>query len=145
MPGCVFGVAGCLRAFVAGCVVGAVMCVCTGSWCDGMCLRWSCRVCGLCLCSLASNRIGAPGAVAIGAGLAHVPQLQTLKYVVCPVVCAGPRCELAWERGAMACGVVVCAACARAALDTTVLVTRVRRALVQAWSTCPSCRRWGKL
>ena len=74
-----------------------------------------CCVCGLCSCSLSDNNIGDAGAAAIGAGLVHLPQLQTLKYVVRPVVCTGPRPTvstgpwrvLAQERGAMVCACTV--------------------------------------
>ncbi len=53
-------------------------------WCDMYdCLRLWCRVA---LCSLNSNSIGPEGAAAISRGLASVPQLQTLEYVV--TVCA---------------------------------------------------------
>jgi hypothetical protein len=99
---------------VPGCVCWVVVCACLDMWVDGLCLRLSCCACGLCVCSLGRNSFGAAGAAAIAAGLVHLPQLQTLKYVVCPVVCAGPWCVLAWERGAMACvraGVVVCGLC----------------------------------
>ena len=50
---------------------------------------------------------GTAGAAAIGAGLVHLPQLQTLEYVMCPSVCAGPWCVLARERGAMPCDCAV--------------------------------------
>jgi hypothetical protein len=93
--------------------------------------------------SLAFNRIGDEGVAAIGAGLVQLPQLQTLKYVLRPVVCTGLWRALARDRGPLACvcaGVVVCAACVRAAFAATVSVPWVRRPLVQAWSTCPSCR-----
>ncbi len=101
------------------CEHGAVMCARKGSRAIGMRLRWSCRVCGLCSCSLHSSRIGAAGAAAIDAGLVVVPQLQGLIYVVCPVVCKGSWCEVARERGAMAfaCAVLLC----------------VRFVLVQPW------------
>jgi hypothetical protein len=110
-------------------------------------LRFSC-VCGLCSRSLFNNGIGDAGAAAIGAGLVHLPQLQTLKYDVGPAVCTGPWCVLARERGAMACAcacTVVCAICAGAALAITISVTRVRRPSVQPWSTFPSCRHWSTL
>ncbi len=64
-------------------------------------------VCGLCWCSLGDNDIGDAGAVAIGAVLAYLPQLQRLGYVVCPTVCAGSWRVLARERGAMACACAV--------------------------------------
>jgi hypothetical protein len=49
-------------------------------WCDTCgCLRLWCRVA---LCSLGWNGFGPEGAAAISRGLASVPQLQTLKYVV---------------------------------------------------------------
>jgi hypothetical protein len=131
-----------------GCVFGAVVLDCTGTRGDGMCMRWRCCVCGSCSCSLCYNRIGAAGAVAICAGLVHLPQLQTLEYVVCPAVCLGPWFLIAWGRGSMArvcAGGVVCAACVCAALAITVSVTQERRPLVQGWSTCPSCRHWSTL
>ncbi len=86
------------------------MCAHKGTRDNDMCLRLCCCVCGLFSCSLAYNDIGNAGAVAIGAFLVHLPQLQTLKYVVCPTVCAGPWCLLARERGAMpcACAVLLC-------------------------------------
>jgi hypothetical protein len=37
--------------------------------------------------SLANNYFSAAGAAAIGAGLVHLPRLQTLEYVVQPTVC----------------------------------------------------------
>ncbi len=78
-----------------------------------------CCVCDFCWCSLRLNGIGDAGAAAIGAGLVHLPQLQTLEYVVCPALCAGSWCTLARERGAMtcACAVLLC----------------VRFVLVQPW------------
>ncbi len=95
--------------YVPGCVYWVVVCARTEARVDGMCFRCRCCACGLCLCSLGKNCIGAAGAVAIAAGLVHVPQLQTLKYVVCLAVCAGPWYVLARERGAMACDcAVVC-------------------------------------
>ena len=36
----------------------------------------------VCMSRIGSNGIGAEGAAAIGAGLASVPQLQTLEYVL---------------------------------------------------------------
>ena len=57
-------------------------------------------VCGLRSCSLEGILVGDAGAAAIGAGLVHLPQLQTLKWVVCPAVCAGLWCALVRERGA---------------------------------------------
>ncbi len=39
----------------------------------------------------------------------------------------------------------VCAACVCAAFGATVSVPRVRRPLVQPWSTCPSCGHWSTL
>jgi hypothetical protein len=66
-----------------------------------------CCVRGLCWCSLGNSDIGDAGAVAIGAGLAHLPQLQTLGYVVCPTVCAWSWRVLARERRAMACACAV--------------------------------------
>ncbi len=88
------------------CVSGVVVYACTGTWGHGMRLRCRC-VCGLCSCSLACNFIGDAGVAAIGAGLVHLPQLQTLEYVVRPVVCTGPQCVLARDRGAMACACAV--------------------------------------
>ncbi len=70
--------------------------VCTGSWSvlarerGAMVCFFAAVVCGLCSCSRADTRIGDAGAAAIGAGLVHVPQLQELKYVVCPTVSTGP-------------------------------------------------------
>jgi hypothetical protein len=104
---------------VPDCVCGAVVCACKGTRANGMCLRLSCYVCGLCSCSLAYNGIGDAGAAAVAAGLVHLPQLQTLEYVVRPVVCAGSWCVLGRERGAMAC------ACA--------VLLCVRFLLVQPW------------
>ncbi len=103
---------------------------------------------GLCYGSLGSNNVGDAGAAAIGAGLVHVPQLQALKCVVCPAVCSEPPCVLAREGRLIACecaGVVVCAVCVHAAFYTTISVTWVRRSLVQACCTCPSCRHWSTL
>ncbi len=77
----------------------------TTSDCKRDALRCRC-MCYLCSCSLSDNGMGAAGAAAIGAGLVHLPQLQSLKYVVCSAACAGPWHVLARERGAMAC---VCA------------------------------------
>ncbi len=54
---------------------------------------------GVCLCSLRYIGIGGAGAAAIGAGLAHLSQLQALKCVVCPSLRAGLWCVLARERG----------------------------------------------
>ncbi len=54
-------------------------------------------VCGLCLYSLGNNKIGCTGAAAVCAGLAHLPQLQILLYVVCPFVCAGQWCFSCWR------------------------------------------------
>ncbi len=71
------------------CVCGVVVYACTGTWGRGILLRCRC-VCGLLSCSLKHNVIGAAGAAAIGAGLVHLSQLQTLKYVVCPTVSTGP-------------------------------------------------------
>jgi hypothetical protein len=103
-----------------------VMCpaVCAGSWCT---LAREHMAIALPLCvwfvsgSLQWNRIGDAGAAAVGAVLVDVPQLQTLRYVVCPTVCAGSWCTLARERGAMACAcaAVVCVVCVRAALRST--------------------------
>jgi hypothetical protein len=115
-----------------------------------------CCVCGLCSCvcrlcsrSLGHNGIGAAGAAAIGAGLVHLPQLQTLEYVVCPAVRVGPWCVcLHGNAGAVACVCAVfsgCAVCVRAAFVSTLSATRVRWLLVQAWFTCPSCRHWSTL
>ncbi len=87
------------------------MFACRGVWGSGMRLRLCYCVYGLCLGSLYDNRIGTAGAAAIGAGLVHLPQLQTLEYVVCWAVSAGPRRALAPENWAMACvrvGVPVC-------------------------------------
>ena len=53
------------------------------------------------LCRLRENDIGDTGAAAIGAGLVHLPQLQKLKYDVCPAVGAGAWCALARECWAM--------------------------------------------
>ncbi len=62
---------------------------CMGTRGNNMLSR-SCRcACGLCLCSFKDSGIGDAGAAAIGAGLAHVPQLQTLKWVVCPTMYVG--------------------------------------------------------
>ena len=85
------------------CVCWVAVCACTKAWGGGMCSSWRCCVCGLCLCSLGRNSIGAADAAAIAAGLVHVPQLQTLEYVVCPAVCLGLWCVLARERGPMTC------------------------------------------
>ncbi len=64
--------------------------------------------------SLQSNSIGPEGAAAISGGLASVPQLQTLKYVVAVCVCwwcgcgAGTRgarrAGLEWECAGRVCG-----------------------------------------
>ncbi len=64
--------------------VEAVLCVSVGV---GVMV---CGAMGLCVClacgvvSLSSNRIGAEGAAAIGAGLVQVPSLTTLQYVRTP-------------------------------------------------------------
>jgi hypothetical protein len=89
------------------------VCAHKGTRDHGMRLRVCCCVCGLCWCSLSDNGIGDAGVAVIGAFLVHLPQLQTLEYVVCPTVCAGPRCLLARERGAMpcACAVLLCVWC----------------------------------
>ncbi len=88
-----------------GCVVCPAMCV--RSWCAlareywGMpCMQWHrlrlcCFMSGLCSCSLGYNRLGNAGAAAIGAGLVHLPQLQTLEYVVCSAVYAESWCASA--------------------------------------------------
>jgi hypothetical protein len=55
---------------------------------------------GLCSSRLKTNDIGDKGATAIGAALDRLTRLQTLEYVVCPAVCGGLRCVLAWELGA---------------------------------------------
>ncbi len=111
---------------------------------DGMRLR-SCRcACDLCRCSLENSGIGAAGAAAIGAGLVHVPQLRTLTYAMCPamyLVCGLVVSACMGTRGngmrSLSCR---CACfCIRAALPTTKWMTRVRRPLAQAWSTCLSC------
>jgi len=191
-----------------------VQIACAGTRGSDMLLSWCCCMCGLPSCSLECCGVSAAGAVAIGAALAHLPQLQTLEYVVCSAVCAGSWCTLQWARGALACAcavllcvrfvpvqpsqqpyrcrgcgsyrsrpgppapaadtgvrcvpgcvcefrvcvctgtrghgmrlrcAAVCAACVRAALHSTMSVPRVRRPLVQAWSTCPSCRHWSTL
>ena len=91
-------------------------------------------MCGLFLCSLGRNSIGAAGAAAIGAGMVHLSQLRALEYVLCPAVCAGPWCVFARVRVAMACasaGIVVCAVRGRAALLATVSMTRMRRQLCE--------------
>jgi hypothetical protein len=64
-----------VRACELGCLCG---------WCDMCgCLRLWCHVA---LCSLRGSTIGDEGAAAISDGLASVPLLQMLQYVV--VVCA---------------------------------------------------------
>ena len=91
-----------LRSVVCGYVSGAVVCTCAVTQGNGVghkgmlcCLR-------LCLCSISYNfmSIGDEGGTAGAAVLGRLTQLQTLKYVVCPAVCGGLRCVLAWEIGA---------------------------------------------
>jgi hypothetical protein len=91
-------------------VVCPTVCACTGSRGHGIRLRLCCCVSGLCSCSLYNNGIGDAGAAAIGAALFHLPQLQTLRYIVRPAVCTGPWCVLTRERGVMpcACAVLLC-------------------------------------
>jgi hypothetical protein len=118
------------------------------------------------LCSLNSNRISDEGAAAISRGLASVPQLQRLEYVVavCALVVplrrrdpvtqgmrgrgASVRAECVGVRGwgACVCGatcVVVCACgvvwrCA--AWAGTASGPRVQRPSAAAWPVCPSCK-----
>ncbi len=75
-----------LKYVVCPAVCVALVCACMGTQGDGMCMRWRCCVCGSCSCSLYYNRIGDAGAAAIGAGLVHLPQLWTLRYVVGPAL-----------------------------------------------------------
>jgi hypothetical protein len=98
-------------------------------------------VCAACVgsCSLPDNGIGDEGAAAIGAGLAHLPQLQTLEYAVCPVVSARSWYVLARGRGAMACvcAVAVWGACLSCSLgcnsiDTAGVAAAAVRTLMRA-------------
>jgi hypothetical protein len=85
-----------------------------------------CRRCG--------GRWCRPGALAPAAG-------TEVRCVLGSV--SGPGRMLVWKRGMMArvrAGVVVCTVCVIAALPRTISVPQVRRPLVQAWCTCPSCR-----
>ena len=90
-------------AWELGCLCGCGA-TCVHGW-----LRLWCRVA---LCSLERNRIGPEGAAAISCGLASVPQLQTLEYVVAVCALVVPlRRQDPVAQGVRGCGASVRAEC----------------------------------
>jgi hypothetical protein len=75
------------------------------------CVHTCVVVCAGYVRSLGGNGVGAAGAAAIGAGLVHLSQLQSLRYVVCKAVRAGP-CTGKWG-DAMRSRLCCCVCCLR--------------------------------